>query len=418
VSWYEAKAYARFRGAALPTLHHWSAAALPFWASRLASHANFDSGRTVAVTGLEAPEPNGTYGIYGNVREWVANAWGDRRWILGGGWSDPTYLAALPFSLPPMDRSPVNGIRLYHFAQPYPAEFDAPYAAPFNDYRTVRPVSDETYAVIADQYVDAGEGVRATPVSRSDEEEWVHEVVRLDADIPGEQFDVHLFLPRRDAGKSQAIVYFPPIDAFWARGDSARIALRGHYLPLDIVPRGGRVLVWPVYYGSLERYNGVSEMNAARRAQVQTELRVHWRADMKRTLDYLATRADVDIERLGFLGFSYGASHALPLLALEKRFKAAVLVAGGLGNLGIESMPQAADPINFVSRITTPVLMINGKSDFVFPLETSQRPLFDLLGSAPEDKRKIEYDGDHYRIPGTPATRDIADFLDARLGVP
>jgi hypothetical protein len=271
--------------------------------------------------------------MYGNVREWVANAnaWGERRWILGGGWSDPEYLSALPFSLPPADRSPVNGIRLYDLDEPYPAEFDEPFKPSFNDYRTIKPVSDETYAAIADQYVDVGEPLKAEVTATKDEGEWVHEVVRLKSDIAGESFDIHLFLPK-GTGPYQVVTYFPPIDAFWAKAIGDRsIRLRGGYVPLDIIPRGGRAPVWPVYYGSYERYGGIYEATATQRGQLQTEMRVHWYADLKRTLDYLATRADLNADRLAYLGYSYGASHALPLLALEKRYDAAILVAGGLG---------------------------------------------------------------------------------------
>jgi len=80
--------------------------------------------------------------------------------------------------------------------------------------------------------------------------------------------------------------------------------------------------------------------------------------------------------------------------------------------------PQAADPLNFISRISKPVLMVNGKDDYVFPMETSQIPLFALLGTRKEDKLKIEYAGDHYQIPATAITRDMVDWLDERLGPP
>lgn len=145
---------------------------------------------------------------------------------------------------------------------------------------------------------------------------------------------------------------------------------------------------------------------------------MHWYSDLKRTLDYLEGREDVDVGSLGYLGYSYGASHALPLIALEPRYDVAILVGGGLGNLGIEPMPHAADPLNFISRITIPVLMVNGTNDFVFPMESSQRPLFDLLGTPIENKSKVEYEGDHYQIPKTPVMRDIANWLDRHLGRP
>lgn len=39
------------------------------------------------------------------------------------------------------------------------------------------------------------------------------------------------------------------------------------------------------------------------------------------------------------------------------------------------------DPTALAPFQTTPVLMINGEYDNVFPLETSSRPLFDLIGA-------------------------------------
>jgi hypothetical protein len=45
--------------------------------------------------------------------------------------------------------------------------------------------------------------------------------------------------------------------------------------------------------------------------------------------------------------------------------------------------------------LRTPVLMLNGGEDFIFPIESSQRPLFRLLGSPAADKRPELYDGGH-----------------------
>jgi len=418
ISWYEAMAYAKFKGASLPTISHWAHSSLPFYASLLAPMSNFNSGSAQAVRITDIAGPMGTYGTFGNVREWVLNSWGERRWILGGGWSDPEYLSAFPFSLPPMDRSEINGLRLYHFGEPFPDELREPSIASFNDYQEIKPVSDDTYAVIEDQYIDVGATLVAEQVSRTELEDWIHEIVRLNSDIVGEYFDLHIFLPKTSDKQPQVVTYFPPISDFWAKSDSHQIDLNKRILPLDKIPRSGRALVWPVYYGSFERYAGIYEETSARHAQLQTEMRVHWYSDLKRSLDYLETRSDLDSSKLAFLGYSYGASHALPLIALEDRYDTAILVAGGLGNLGINPMPQAADPVNFISRINIPVMMINGKGDFVFPMETSQIPFFELLGTPDEDKKKVEYEGDHYQIPATAVIRDIVNWLDEQLGAP
>ena len=59
--------------------------------------------------------------------------------------------------------------------------------------------------------------------------------------------------------------------------------------------------------------------------------------------------------------------------------------------------------------------MVNGRYDSVFPLESSQRPLFDLLGSPAQDKRH----GCSTRGPCPPndlLTKEVLDWLDRYLG--
>ena len=51
--------------------------------------------------------------------------------------------------------------------------------------------------------------------------------------------------------------------------------------------------------------------------------------------------------------------------------------------------------MNFAPRVTVPILMINGRDDWMFPLVTSQRPLFDLLGTPEQDKSHLLLDGQH-----------------------
>ena len=93
VSWYEADAYARFMGQELPTIHHWNHA-LPFAElSWLLPASNLDAAGPVAVGQTGAMNYSGTFDMTGNVREWSASARGDRRAILGGGWTDQASMA-------------------------------------------------------------------------------------------------------------------------------------------------------------------------------------------------------------------------------------------------------------------------------------------------------------------------------------
>ena len=56
------------------------------------------------------------------------------------------------------------------------------------------------------------------------------------------------------------------------------------------------------------------------------------------------------------------------VLALEPRFKAAVFVSGGLSP---GQAPPEVDPFTFAPRVSVPVLMVNGDSDYIFEVERS-----------------------------------------------
>jgi hypothetical protein len=59
--------------------------------------------------------------------------------------------------------------------------------------------------------------------------------------------------------------------------------------------------------------------------------------------------------------------------------------------------------------------MLNGKDDWIFPLETSQQPLFERLGTPKKDKRHALFDGGHVIAPDLVA-RELHAWLDNYLG--
>ena len=66
--------------------------------------------------------------------------------------------------------------------------------------------------------------------------------------------------------------------------------------------------------------------------------------------------------------------------------------------------------------MTIPVLMLNGRYDGSFPLESSQRPLFHFLGTPAKDKKHVIYEGGHSAFPRPAAVRESLDWLDKYLG--
>jgi eukaryotic-like serine/threonine-protein kinase len=100
------------------------------------------------------------------------------------------------------------------------------------------------------------------------------------------------------------------------------------------------------------------------------------------------------------------------VLSLEPRFRVAVLQVTGLNAW----RPLAeVDPLNYLARVTLPVLMINGRQDAIFPLETHARPFFDLLGTPAEDKRFYVAESGHF-VPRPTLIRESLHWLDRYLG--
>jgi len=121
----------------------------------------------------------------------------------------------------------------------------------------------------------------------------------------------------------------------------------------------------------------------------------HSRQELGRTIDYLESRDDIDLDRLGWFGESYGGQAMMPLLAVENRIRAAALAGGGIF---LTDLPSAEHPYNYLPRVTQPVLMLNGRWDIDVNLESQQRQL-ELLGTPPDRKRHVLFEAGHGALP-------------------
>jgi formylglycine-generating enzyme required for sulfatase activity/dienelactone hydrolase len=417
VSWYEAAAYAEYRKAALPTIYHWARAALGFTRpapirGRIVEASNFDGAATVAVGSTGAIGPFGTYDMAGNVREWCWNESGSNRWILGGAWNDHEYMYMVPYSLPPFDRSPANGFRLARYSdRERVAELSKPIEVFRRDFREAKPVSDEIFEVFKRQFTytpsppDAR--VEATGASAA---EWVREKVSLDTGY-GERMAAYVFIPKSGRPPFQTAVFFPGLGAFVAQGSSQNLT-PGMF---DFLVKSGRIVVWPVWKGSFERFDGFVTLTGDRYFQTFRQRMREWRQEAGQLLDYLATRPDVDAAKFVYAGNSFGSSTALPVLTIETRFKVAVLTLAGFTYRDL--LPEV-DPVNFVPRLKIPVLMLEGRYDHLFPVELSQQPLLALLGSPADQKRQVLFDAGHGPLPRGQVIHETLTWLDRFLGPP
>jgi hypothetical protein len=60
--------------------------------------------------------------------------------------------------------------------------------------------------------------------------------------------------------------------------------------------------------------------------------------------------------------------------------------------------------------------MLSGRYDDAFPLESSQRPFFQYLGTPAKDKKHVVYEGGHGAFPRPAAVAECLNWLDKYLG--
>ena len=409
VSWFEARAYARFMEKELPTAFHWHRAAQAQLASFTVPMSNFGGRGPVAKGGSQGLTGWGTYDMAGNVREWVVNASGSERFILGGAWNDLSYLFPVAYAADPWDRSDKNGFRLTI----YPDRADLAEASrsldlEYRDYTTERPVSDEVFEAFRSSYEYDPAPLNATVSQREDADDWVVERVTFDAAYGDERVLADLYLPRSGGAPYQTVIWMPGSNGITSLTlDGLREQLR-----LDFIMKTGRAALLPAFDGTYERQRPDLVTGRAEQTNTHAENTSHWVKDLRRSVDYLESRPDIDPERIGYIGTSWGGRLGATMLAMEPRLRAGVLYLGGFRP---ERALPVADDLNFVPRVRQPVLMINGREDHLRPLELSQLPYFRLLGTDPEQKEHRVFPGGHF-VPRADLIRETLRWFDRYLG--
>ena len=154
--------------------------------------------------------------------------------------------------------------------------------------------------------------------------------------------------------------------------------------------------------------------------------------DLRRAVDLLRARADVDDDRIAYLGISYGAAMGGLLAGVEHRVAAFVLMSGDGGlvqhfsgsedRLGPLSMLSPArrkawlaamrpiEPLTWVKRASAPLLFLSGRRDLVPPRDAKR-----YQRAAPQPKEIRWYDSDH--VLPSQAWCDAAHFLGRQVGI-
>jgi dienelactone hydrolase len=353
-----------------------------------------------------------TFGIYdlaGNAREWCYNSFRkDQHFILGGGWNDPTYAFNDGYVQSAMDRSIANGFRCIK-TLPLDSTLQAvkePLAMAFRDYTKEKPVDDKTYAIYLNQFTYDKTPLNVKTEARADGQSWTVEKISFDAGYNNERMEAYLYLPKNFKPPYQPILYFPGSNDIYSRKYNIE-SIRG----IDFLLKSGRAIIRPIYKGTHERSDELSS-DLPDKSVFYKDHVIMWRKDIGRSIDYLETREDIETDKLGYLGWSWGGYMGGLMPAIEPRIKVVVLNVGGM--VMNESLPEV-DQLNYLTRVKQPVLMLNGKHDSFFPIETSQKPMFNYLGTPEKDKKHIVYESGHL-VPRTDFVKETLFWFDKYLG--
>jgi predicted esterase len=143
--------------------------------------------------------------------------------------------------------------------------------------------------------------------------------------------------------------------------------------------------------------------------------------DLRRGIDVLERRPDVDPKRIGFAGFSLGAEVGAILAAVDPRLSAVDLISGG-GELAFApplrprlrrtAVPLLStfQPSRFVRYVRAPLFQVGTRD-----AEISRTRLLGLIRPAPAGKTVRWYPTGHALNPR--ATRDFEAWISERLGL-
>jgi formylglycine-generating enzyme required for sulfatase activity len=402
ISWYEAAAYAAFRGKQLPTVFQWEKAArnggasgfgtyMPwgifFAGETLDHHANFENEGTMPVTSSEfGISPFGAYNMAGNASEWCLNESSEGFIATGGDWGSPAYTFSSFGTLPGFYSSNKVGFRCA--LNPSAAAGDQG-GMPIETKKEV-PVyaasSDADFNKWLTHYRYDKTPLDPQIVETKETAEWRREKITFNG-ADGERAIAYLYLPKNFPRPLQVIHFVPHSDV--EDGMTPLPDTIESYLAPFI--KSGRAVFGVVLKGYSERLRPDNYVSPEPTTVEYRDKIVNLITDLRRGLDYLETRNDIDAGRIACYTLSSGGRTGLILAAQENRYRSIFMAAGGVRKASAQWVPEA-NPTNFAPHITAPKLIMHGRYDEVLTWKTEAEPLYKLLR---EPKRLVLYDAGH-----------------------
>ena len=419
VTWYEAAAYAAFRGKQLPTIFQWEKAArngeasfagliMPWGLLRETTDhiANFKGSGTVPVDNLEfGMSPYGCYNMAGNASEWCLNDTTQGFITSGGSWDDPTYVFGYYGTYPGFYSSNKLGFRCVLNPAEATGDQGAMKIKIEDEVPRYTPVSGEKVKGWFDhfRYDDAPLDAEVVEVKETDE--WRREKITFNG-AGGDRVIAYLYLPRNYRRPLQVVHCVPGGDVY-NRARSLSDSLEMTFVPFT---NSGRAVFGVVLKGFIERDRPPGYTPSSPTTVEYLEERAKDIIDMRRGLDYLQTRSDIDASRIAYFAPSAGSAKLI-LAAIETRYSSIAMMGATIRRYEPQVKPEISS-INYIPLIRGPKLMLHGRYDEAAPLKTEAEPLYKLLS---EPKRLTVFEGGHI-APREVLLPTINGWLDETLG--
>ena len=415
ISWFEAKAYAKFKNLKLPNIYEWTyASGIPenFMTvnQSVVKMSNYNSSQLREVTNSKGSY-NGLNNIGGNVKEWVLNPYGERKEkysIMGGSFNELSYTFNNYYSASPFERSVGNGFRLSKSLKNYKSVTDDDIIPEFErDFDNISDVSDEVFEVYKSQFDYENKPLNATTITLdSFQEGYTAQKFDIETSYESEEMlSGYIVYSNKFKGKYDPIIMFPNATSI---GSNNLSDFPGNIFAKHLIDEGYAV-IHPIYYNTYNREKSINTFWASESEDYKNAV-IKIGQDFKRSIDYVESRNDFNIENLSYFGYSWGSIMSNYLLAIDDRIKAAVLCVGGLM---MQKSKKEVEAHYYIRRIKTPILHIVGKEDGIFSYEKSYKPWKNLIGT-PNDKLKlIELDNVGHGLPGDTIVKNHLNWIKA-----
>lgn len=238
----------------------------------------------------------------------------------------------------------------------------------------------------------------------------------------GERVPALLYVPKKGAGPYPCVLV--------QHGYGGNKDMGGTFAAF-LIPQGYAVFAIDIEYHGERVEPGRDVMST--NAQTNVRSLSQTVTDLRRAVDYLSQRGDIDDTRIGYVGVSLGSFLGAIFAGVEPRLKTSILIVGGGGwedmletstvgaieqvreyckdnNISISDFAEPYDviePLNFVGRFAPhPLLMINCENDRFVP-----KPTGEALFNAAQEPKSIKWftcDGDIAHIPPMDKVMDLA----------